>query len=186
MEIVQSIVIGKFEVVCGARCCGHYIVLYCDLIRVQKNVQIKVWLIQRANLNQLTSLKCFQFKVYLAYLFVLQRHIQKLSRASKMKHSPKKVTRYSLFKKWRSISDVRPVQCETSLQLRVFTRIFILFYSFLYKLHLQEMPSQDFIKRLKDRRLGSVLMWAGRFFQIFVNKLLNFSHRTSLDLPWLH
>ena len=42
MEIVQSIAIGPLEVVCGARCCGHYIVLYCDLIIVEKNIQIKV------------------------------------------------------------------------------------------------------------------------------------------------
>ena len=54
----------------------------------------------------------------------------------------------------------------------VFTRVFILFYSFLHRVHLQEIPSQDFIKRLKERRLGADFTWAGRLFQIFGPKTL--------------
>ena len=54
----------------------------------------------------------------------------------------------------------------------VFTKVFILFYSFLHRAHFQEIPSQDFIKRLKERRLGAVFTWVGRLFQILGPKTL--------------
>ena len=49
-------------------------------------------------------------------------------------------------------------------------------YEFLHKVHLQEIPSQDFLKRLKESRFGADIQWDGRLFQIFgptIYKLLS-------------
>ena len=58
--------------------------------------------------------------------------------------------------------------CITSVS----TRVFISFYSFLHRVHLQEMASEDFIKRLKERRLGADFTRTGRLFHIFEPKTL--------------
>ena len=49
-----------------------------------------------------------------------------------------------------------------SVQPKIFTRV--LFYSFLQRLHLQKAASHDFIKLIKERRLGVDFTWAGRLF----------------------
>ena len=60
-------------------------------------------------------------------------------------------------------------------------------YSFLHKLHLQETPSQDFIKCLKERIFDELNLYQQVSYSRFPDvKLLNFSYRTSLDLAWLH
>lgn len=47
-------------------------------------------------------------------------------------------------------------------------------YKFLHKLHLQEMPSQDFIGCLKESKFGAAFKWDE-----------NLSHRTLHCLAWL-
>ena len=76
---------------------------------------------------------------------------------------------------------IQSILCACVCITRVFTRVFILFYSFLHRVYLQETPSQDFIKRLTERRLGAGFTWAGRLFKTFGPKTLK---RFSLYLTW--
>ena len=90
--------------------------------------------------------------------------------------------RYSLFSENAQSQTLDMVLWSTSVLPGVFIRIFILIYSFLHRLHLQEMLSHDSLKCLKERRLWADFTLAGRLFQIFGPKSLKL---LSPYLTWL-
>ena len=67
---------------------------------------------------------------------------------------------------------IQSIPCVCTCITRVFARVFLLFYSFLDRVHLQETPSQDFINQSLINLLFIYLFILFLLLNIYIAKIL--------------